>query len=652
MARLAIRKVIYEGDNYFFESPLLKDGLIILSGGDNGVGKTTFSELIFYGLGGYVEQFRSEGSKKLDEITDDDNNFVKLEIELDSASYSVTRFINDNTIAIEGDGDEIKQLPVNRQNNCEIFSDWILEKLGLAKVEYYAGPYTKFTLGLSQFMRLLYHDQSSDNTVLYMKGRGRDAGEYVESKRLRKAIFEILTGSSFNDYHKLIGELALLDKSKREKQSSINNLEKLANKLGAINQDENLASLKNKREELESQLELLEQSRVEAGKKEISTLNLVEGLDTEKLKSKILELEMGSSDLDVNYLSLLKEMSDLKFTSREISSEIRHVRKILFSHEQLSLFSDQTCPVCLREVDVPADHCLCGQRIDVGDYQRLTYSSKEYLKIINSKLKTLKTLEVANTGCREELDSIKKSKDDIEVELDSLKEELSKGITSTFVELNTKEIDAFSEKIFEVKSKIDSLDKKMSLEEEMEADRKDLYTAETNFKAKEREVKAKEISIEALMEKVIKDCSRFYNDMVTSTISKVKWAKIDQDYEPILSKGYIPASYYVHKRLLYFLSLLKVGVTDDGIPHPRFLLIDTPRTAGIEVENLKDCIKQIERLGFDKDDDGNDVAVEKVEPYQIILTSDKEDYPEEYSTKVFLHIKKGDHLLQKKENAE
>ena len=51
MGRLAVRRVSYIGDDYYFESPHLNDGIVILEG-ENGHGKSTFMDMIYFALGG------------------------------------------------------------------------------------------------------------------------------------------------------------------------------------------------------------------------------------------------------------------------------------------------------------------------------------------------------------------------------------------------------------------------------------------------------------------------------------------------------------------------------------------------------------------------------------------------------------------------
>ena len=82
MGRLAVRRVVYSGKNYSFESPYLNDGIVIMEG-VNGHGKSTFMDLIYYGLGGRVPAFNKsdeDSSSKHNEIYNDENNYVEIEI--------------------------------------------------------------------------------------------------------------------------------------------------------------------------------------------------------------------------------------------------------------------------------------------------------------------------------------------------------------------------------------------------------------------------------------------------------------------------------------------------------------------------------------------------------------------------------------------
>src|SRR5690242_10284835 len=99
MATFLINKVKYTGENYSFETPKLSSGLNIIEG-ENGKGKSTFFNLIYYCLSGSVDEFKPDSKEKHFEITNDKENYVELEIEIDSEKFILRRYLNANDIWI------------------------------------------------------------------------------------------------------------------------------------------------------------------------------------------------------------------------------------------------------------------------------------------------------------------------------------------------------------------------------------------------------------------------------------------------------------------------------------------------------------------------------------------------------------------------
>ncbi|MCB2792168.1 hypothetical protein KQ881_16465, partial [Listeria monocytogenes] len=65
---------------------------------------------------------------------------------------------------------------------------------------------------------------------------------------------------------------------------------------------------------------------------------------------------------------------------------------------------------------------------------------------------------------------------------------------------------------------------------------------------------------------------------------------------PLIDNGeYREHSAKVPKRFLYYLTLLQLSLSSD-VPVPRLLLIDTPETAGIDLDKLVKMLRQIEEL--------------------------------------------------------
>lgn len=162
MGKLAIRRVIYSGKKYSFESPYLNDGIVILEG-VNGRGKSTFMNLLYYGLGGKVDAFNKKNNdvnSKHTEIYNDDGNYVELHIQINDVNYEITRHIGDNLIFIVGEDKEVIETCISRNTSDKditIFSDWMLSKLEIDVFDIIQGT-KSFKLNFTDLMRLIYHD--------------------------------------------------------------------------------------------------------------------------------------------------------------------------------------------------------------------------------------------------------------------------------------------------------------------------------------------------------------------------------------------------------------------------------------------------------------------------------------------------------------
>jgi DNA repair exonuclease SbcCD ATPase subunit len=100
MGRLAVRSLSYSGERYYYESPVIGDGVQLLVG-PNGVGKTTFSDMIYFCLGGKTEQFGKTGNApRHKEVMSDGNNFVEMKVEINDEPYLLKRFFGTNDIAV------------------------------------------------------------------------------------------------------------------------------------------------------------------------------------------------------------------------------------------------------------------------------------------------------------------------------------------------------------------------------------------------------------------------------------------------------------------------------------------------------------------------------------------------------------------------
>jgi len=155
---------------FFFESPYLNDGIVIIQG-ENEHGKSTFMDLIYYGLGGKVLGFNKKDanvSNKHNEIYRDDDNYVELLVEINNSEFEFTRPIGENKNYVLDSEKNVTECNIHRNSNNEniVFSDWILEKLGIEVFDMIQGT-KSFKLGFNDLMRLIYHDQKTEIGRIY-----------------------------------------------------------------------------------------------------------------------------------------------------------------------------------------------------------------------------------------------------------------------------------------------------------------------------------------------------------------------------------------------------------------------------------------------------------------------------------------------------
>jgi hypothetical protein len=157
------------------------------------------------------------------------------------------------------------------------------------------------------------------------------------------------------------------------------------------------------------------------------------------------------------------------------------------------------------------------------------------------------------------------------------------------------------------------------------------------FKAQGLEAKAQEDRYEKVAQ-----FNQRYTELLRATLKDVRHARLDADYEPVLNDyEYREASSAVARRLMYFVAFLQMSLADPAIPFPRFLLVDTPDTAGIDQENLSKAIGAIPR-----------VLEQSSMPAQVILTTGPQRYPQELQNLRVITLTEADRLLKRKTEAD
>jgi DNA repair exonuclease SbcCD ATPase subunit len=638
VGRLAIRKVEYFGDLYSFTSPDLPDGLVIVEG-SNGSGKTTFADLIFFALGGTVKQFAKKGTAaQHKEIRADSNNGVRLTIEINGQLFTVTRRFDTASDALVASHatERVEVLPVVRRDNRRILSDWLLETLGIHVVTLFLGTY-KGMLNFADVMRLIYHDQDPDPSRVFKK---LDSDNFVsDSKDFRRAIFEILIGKASETYYEVLGELRLAQTAATERQAALDayrSAVERARRAASKDEDVNAEFLKQEIADREKQLERLEQTRKQlrqtspnAPAGETALLELRQALAS--AEERLVEAEQRAN-------AVRAEKIRLRSLDDQLVDEVERIQKIIHAHETLALFSPDTCPCCLRKVDRAQNKCICGQAIDESAYQRFFYSSEEYVGILKSKQKNAETVRAAVAACDEELVALDGVLLKHRAESRVARQEMTRwaGSEGTY----STELERVDDELVKQRVALERLQERLELELERDKLEAQANEARQQVERLQQKARALESAAQEDRDSKVKQFDQLYTALMRSTLKDVRLARLNSDYEPVLNDAeYREASSTVTRRLMYYVTLLQMSLADPEMPFPRFLLVDTPETAGIDLENLSRAIGKIP-----------EVLAGAKQPAQVILTTGDGKYPPELRQLRKVILTDNDRLLKTRAN--
>lgn len=298
--------------------------------GVNGHGKSTFMDLIYYGLGGRVPAFNKsdeDSSSKHNEIYNDENNYVEIEIEIeiDLKSYELTRYIGNNSIFIVGEDEEVIETCVYRNQSDDdtmVFSDWILSKLHIEVFDIVQGT-KSFKLNFSDLMRLIYHDQSTEVDKIYKEA---DNSNFLsDSLEIRKAIFEVLLGRIYNDYYFTLGQYKLKLKEYEKIQAVMDSYDDF---LGEV-LDYDLANVLHIDSMITENQEMLEKVKIERdiATNEKSNSNEILKL-IEQQKNILVQKQAEKDNWMQARVSISQSIDKVLFLIDEAEKELQEIEKI------------------------------------------------------------------------------------------------------------------------------------------------------------------------------------------------------------------------------------------------------------------------------------------------------------------------------------
>lgn len=614
MGSLIIEKVKYSGDKYIYESPKLTKGINLIVG-DNGSGKSTFTYFIEYCLGNNIKYFEKDNNKEYIEIVNDTNNFVELDILINSKKYQLKRFISKNDIFINDDS-EITILPIKRNQN-KIFSDWLLEKLDITVSELNMGTYS-WKLNFSDLLRLIIYDQDTESKKIYKAPI--DSNFVSDSLIIRKTVFEVLLGISSDEYFKKHDELKIITKKKDSALSELNDFnEKYSGvDLEKISIENQLKVLNETLEKAYSERKLYLSSNTKIDEKaEFINETQEELINTDLLISE-KNLSLNNFQVEYNKISKLYENQQ---------NEIKEIEKIIFTNDKLNLFAFKICPFCMSNHEPIKNHCLCGSEIKDENYEKFVYNSNEYDIILKHKSKSIETLQIALDSYFNQITSIKNELTDLSKKSNDLTLKLKKLISSIEFSGNTELVDSLNEKILETQKELDKFEYLLEISIKKEELEEKFNSINEKYKSKNKEFRALHLEFVSQNKSLIAGFNEIYSYLLQKSSAGANIAEIDDDYMPIIDGGvYKNKSADVPLRLMYYFTILALSLKNESVKHPGLLIIDTPEDSGIDKDNLKKDLDLINLI--------IEQGVDSKKEYQIILTTGLDKYPESFKDNI------------------
>ena len=634
MATLKVRRVRYQGDNWQFVSPELRDGANLIVG-SNGAGKTTFSDLLYYGLGGGVSQFHGKHARLHKQVARDKNNFVEIQLELNDAPYTLRRYIGTNDIGVRPytGHPEAVVFPLTRRGGSRTFSDWILDLIGVEPIRLQQGA-TKWMLGFNDLARLMYQSQKRDDHHVF---KPADVSSFIsDSSYVRRTIFEILMGQSQPEMHRLIGIVQKLGERRRALTGELDAFKNAAQLLLGTEPETNIEYLRAELDASEEQLARLCRAIDALTHVQDPASSLLDEIN--QARERIQPLDRELRRVVRQEKSILLELSGLQSARRSLVLEATQINKILFSDDRLDLFSPDTCPYCLTEIDRGQNQCICGTPVEEGEYRRFFYSPGEYLGMLKSRQKNVETIEhtiedltLQSVELEQMAGSIRTRINDAQAKLYEL---LSRRSSLSSLPRKLTELE---EKRSDVVTRVSSLEGQIALEERRQVLEEELSRVTRELEEQRIELKALEAATSRAMISTRRRFNEQYSKLVMRTIENCRSAQISENYDPIINNGeYVEASAGVPLRLMFAAVMMRISLESPEVAFPRFLLIDTPQDAGIDPDNLRNSIARF----FDS------LAEFDEHRWQVVLTTGPGTYPEALEDNVALRLSEGEHLLQ------
>jgi len=346
-------------------------GLNIIRG-ENGSGKSTIADFIFYVLGGELDRWKQVAGT-CDEVQAEvaaQGTIVTIRRGVGSAQTKPSIFFGPWDAANASGLDAWMSLPIRRQESAESYSQIMFRSIGIPEAPSLGGA----NITMHQVLRLLYSDQRTPAAFLFRY-------EDFDRKEIRQAVGDLVCGLSIYEVFDIELKLRDLRKDFDDKSRELTYL------FRSVPNDEKLFTVAS----IAERLQALDQESIEISSEIERVDDVVDAKEVGQFARDRRTALTRLGDQKTQADDLARRVQTLEFDLKELTEFIGYLRELKDKIARASDASDLIgaiefayCPACLAPLDDSKDghHCIvCGSPTDPERDKSMYLSAKLDIEI-------------------------------------------------------------------------------------------------------------------------------------------------------------------------------------------------------------------------------------------------------------------------------
>ncbi|WP_046755693.1 AAA family ATPase [Kordia jejudonensis] len=594
------RLIITSQGNIVYDEPF-HDGVNIIRG-ENGSGKSTIANALFYSIGGEFTDWLPEALQC---------DFTIVEVEINDSILTFKREISDKTMrpmqifhgsidkALKSNFDGWKVYGYRRSENKKSFSEYLFNFLKIPEVKTERGE----TVTLNQIYRLIYLDQLSSITALLNN-------EDFDSPLIRTTLGSLLFGTYENELYDNQIKYRKKKKILDEIDSEYRFLKKVLDATDTPTTIKGLNLLLNENKkalkELDERIIKIDNSEKVTMSKLSTDLNkIAKSLTNEKKKLKLSNDEIYSLELNI---------IDSEEFIKELNNRLESSEESLIMREYFSELPISYCPSCLEELKpVDENHCkLCKEPL-------LDKQGKERIERMKIELKTqISESERLLLIKRSRLENLLSQKQNLNSKVNRIEKEYSNLVDSTKSKTQRVKEGLLVDKGFvlsiiaDLEDKLINVEKYNFLGDRLKSLSGEVTLLKTKIDQLEDELKTREQearrSVQEFALELLHKEGGYEKFFETSSYVKLDFVK--NSYY-LNNRNHFSASSMVYLKNAIRFAIFFASLKHDYFRYPRFIICDNMEDKGMNPERSHIFQRNIVELSKTYDN----------KEYQIIFTT-------------------------------